>query len=213
MDGAVAEEADRRSAVFLLLLGEGHAGGQGNLAAHDAVSAPHALGVVEHVHRPALALGDPGGLAVELGHESFGLQAQGQRVAVVPVAREQPVEALLHPGRGARTDRLLAVVQVAEATDLLEAVHLTGLLFEPADEEHLLQQSVQEFLVVTLDRSHTHLLRKPPQDYCGEFLPRRVLTRILTYKEYAPVLASTSSCRNSSSLRPGDTFQVSHNKN
>ena len=74
--------------------------------------------------------------AGQLRHHAFGVHAAGQHVAVVAVAGDDFVarfERHLH----ADDDRFLADVEVAEAADQAHAVHLAGLLLEPADQQHL----------------------------------------------------------------------------
>jgi hypothetical protein len=61
--GPVAEVAEADLVLAAILDGEGHAGGQGDVAADDGVAAEEPLLGVEEVHRAALALGAAGQLA------------------------------------------------------------------------------------------------------------------------------------------------------
>jgi len=79
-------------------------------------------------------------------------------VTVVPVPRQQPVEALLHTRCGARTDGLLTIIEVTETPDLLQSIHLASLLLEPPDEKHFFQQSLKKFLIVTFNWTQLRLL-------------------------------------------------------
>jgi hypothetical protein len=97
---------------------------------------------VEHVHRAALALDDAAGSAQQLGHHRRRIGAAGQDMTVVAVARQHVVLGL---GRVVHADRhrLLAVAQVAEAADLLQAVELARLFLETADEQHRIVHRMQ----------------------------------------------------------------------
>ena len=59
---------------------------------------------------------------------------------MVAVGAHRVVPAQIYGGNGADGGRFLPDVEVAEAADLLQAVHLRGLLLEPSDEEHLFQE-------------------------------------------------------------------------
>ena len=89
-------------------LGEGDAGRHRDLRAHDAVAAEHALGGIEEVHRAALAPRDAGSLAEELGHDRAWVHAEGQGVAMVPVAGEHVVPLEVEDGDRPDRHRLLA---------------------------------------------------------------------------------------------------------
>ena len=79
VDGAVAEVAQHHPAVSRYLIFEGHAGGHGDLGAHDAVAAEQVAPGVEEVHRAALAPGAARGLAEQLGHQrAFGSMPQAR---------------------------------------------------------------------------------------------------------------------------------------
>ncbi len=66
--GAVAEVADDHLVPALVLDGEAHPGRQGQMRAHDGVPAQEVDGLVEEVHRAALALGQPVAAPEQLGH-------------------------------------------------------------------------------------------------------------------------------------------------
>jgi hypothetical protein len=103
----------------------------------DAVAAVEAVLDAEHVHRAALALGNAGGAAGQLGHDQLGVDAIGEHVAVVAIARDDAVLADGHRRLKADGDRFLTDIEVAKAADQPEAVKLTSALFEAADEQHL----------------------------------------------------------------------------
>jgi hypothetical protein len=100
----------------------------------------------EHVHRAALAAADPGFAAGQLGHDDLGIDAIGQHVAVVTVAGDDAVMALLQGGLDADRNRFLADVQVAEAADQAQTVQLARTLFKAADQHHLFVE-VEQFIV------------------------------------------------------------------
>ena len=118
-------------------LGEPEAGRERDLPAHDAVAAEVVVGGVEHVHRAALPLHEPGGPPVELRHDARRRRAPRDRVAVVPVGVHEPVALRVEGPPDADRDRLLADVEVAEAADLPFRVRPPGRLLEPPQEEHV----------------------------------------------------------------------------
>jgi hypothetical protein len=70
---------------------EGKAGAEAHLSADDAVPAVEFMLDAEHVHRAALALGDAGGAAGQLGHDHLGIDAVGEHVAMVAIAGDNAV--------------------------------------------------------------------------------------------------------------------------
>ena len=151
---------------------EREAGAERDLRADDAVAAVEAMLDAEHVHRAALALGNAGGAAGQLGHDHLGVDAIGEHVAVVAIAGDDAVASDLHRRLQADRDRFLADVEVAEAADQAEAVELPGALLEAADEQHLLVEVEQLVLrrLVALG-----LVRAFPVGRCGRGRSRRRL--------------------------------------
>ena len=138
---AVAEIGEAHAAVARILVLEGEAGAERDLRADDAVAAVEAVLDAEHVHRTALALGNAGGAAGQLGHDHLGVDAIGEHVAVVAIAGDDAVLADRHRRLQPDRDRFLADVEVAEAADQAEAVELPRPLLEAADEQHLLVEA------------------------------------------------------------------------
>jgi hypothetical protein len=66
---AVAEIGEADAAVAAIFVGEAEAGAEADLGADDAVAAVEFMLDAEHVHRAALALGDAGRAAGQLGHD------------------------------------------------------------------------------------------------------------------------------------------------
>ena len=150
---AVAEIGEADAAIRFIFVPEGEPGAERDLGADDAVAAVESVLDAEHVHRAALALGDAGCAAGQLGHDHFGVDAVSEHVAVVAIAGDDAVLARrqrrLQPDR----DRFLADVEMAEAADQAEPVKLAGALLEAADEQHLpveLEQLVLRRLVIDL---------------------------------------------------------------
>lgn len=127
----VAAEAERdvvAARLAVVLEGEGVTGGSGALRTHDAVASEEAIVRVVHVHGAALALAAAGVLAHQLSKDS--LDAADTLVAR---ADDLPGVAAVGGGHGVglrdrrlhtHADGLLAVVQVAEAADLLLLVQV-----------------------------------------------------------------------------------------
>ena len=136
---ALAELAEHRVRELLVAQRERGADGDRKLPADDPPPSEKVSLHVEQVHRAAVPPGDAGGLAEQLGHDAVRLGPDGDRRAVVAVAREQVVAVF------ERLDRsdvrgLLADREVAVATDPRTRVLLLRALLEAADQQHLAQQ-------------------------------------------------------------------------
>ena len=136
---AVAEHADGDVVGALVVGAQREPGRQREVAADDAVAAHEPALAVEDVHRPAAAARGAVDAAEELGHHVLGVGATGDRVPVGAVGADQVV-ALGHRRGGADDRRLLADRQVQEAAGLRALVLAPGLLLEPPDERHRLEQ-------------------------------------------------------------------------
>ena len=86
---------------------------------------------------PPLPLDRPPCAPGELGHDALGVEAHDQHVAVVAIAGDLGVLALLRRHGDAGDDRFLADIEVAEAADQPHAIHLAGLLLEAPDQQHV----------------------------------------------------------------------------
>ena len=137
---------EHRVRLALVVERERDADGDRQLAADDAPAAEEVALDVEQVHRAAVAARDARGLAEQLGHDAVRLGADGQRGAVVAIAREHVV-AGLHRLDRADVRRLLADREVAVAADARAGVLLLGALLEAADQQHLAQQALRSLPV------------------------------------------------------------------
>src|ERR1700694_548732 len=146
---AVAEHAEDDILLFAVPHGPSAADGQGQVAADDSVSAHEAKLGVEHVHRAATAVRGSRFLAEELGHHGLRVDAAGDGVPVLAVAREDVV-VQLERANAADDSRFLTDVEVAVAADLRLGVLLLRALFEPSDELHLAVQAEQEIAILLL---------------------------------------------------------------
>src|SRR4051794_40217097 len=135
---AVAEDAERDVLRAAVVGGEGHARGEREVAADDAVATHEAVLEVEHVHGAAAPVRDALLAAEQLGHDAVRLGAARERVAMRAVGRDEVV-LVAHRAHGADDGRLLADREVQEAADLGLRVHLTRSLLEAADEHHRLE--------------------------------------------------------------------------
>ena len=91
------------------------------------------------MHRSAAAAAGAVDAAEQLGHDPVGVCATGDRVPVRAVGADQVVVLAQHRGR-ADDRRLLADRQVEEAAGLGMLVQAPGLLLEPTDQRHRLEQ-------------------------------------------------------------------------
>ena len=91
---------------------------------------------VEHVHRPAPALGDAVDAAVQFGHHSIRVDAAHDRVAVLAVVREEVVGG---PQRRHKADngRFLTQVEVTVAADERLGVSTGSSFLESTDQHHV----------------------------------------------------------------------------
>ena len=120
---AVAVEGDRGVGLAGVLLREGEAGADGDLGTDDAVAAEEAL--CEHVHGPALAVGNAFSPSEQLANDGLDGSAAHQGEAVAAVGGDDGV--FLGDGvLDARGYGLLACGQMAETSDLLLLVEPVG---------------------------------------------------------------------------------------
>src|SRR5262249_39932613 len=134
--GAVSEISERNVVVAPILIGESEPGSERDLGADDAVTAEKPLLDRKHVHRAAFALGIASAPAGQLRHHALGVHAAGQHMAVVAVSGDDcvaPLDRHLH----ADDDGFLTDIEMAEAADQPHAVYLSGLLLQPANEQHV----------------------------------------------------------------------------
>ena len=137
--GAVAEIGKTDIVVAAIAVGEGQTGAERHLRADDAVAAVEILGLAEHVHRAALALGIAAAAAGQLGHHALGFHAGREHVPVIAVTGYDLI-AFLQRHLHAHHHGLLADIEVAEAADRAHTVKLAGLLLEAPDQEHVAQR-------------------------------------------------------------------------
>ena len=100
----------------------------------------------KHVHRPALALRNPGGTSGQLGHDDIGVDAISQHMPVVAVPGDDTVLARCQRRLQANGDSLLSDVQMAEPADQTQPVKLPCLFLKTPDEQHILVEFEQLFL-------------------------------------------------------------------
>ena len=138
-DGALAEEAGRDDVLAAHVVGERKPDRERQPAADDGIAAVEIGGAVEQMHGAAAPAAASLLLAVHLGERRRHRHAAHQRMAMLAVGRDDPV-ALLEHRDDADGDRLLAVIEMQEASDLLLGVELGAFVLEPANADHLLQQ-------------------------------------------------------------------------
>src|SRR5581483_1001486 len=103
--GAIAEISEADAAILAIFVGEGEAGAEADLRPDDAVAAVEFMVDAEHVHRAALALGDAGGAAGQLGHDQLGVDSVSEHMAMIAIAGDDAVLARLHRMLKADGDR------------------------------------------------------------------------------------------------------------
>ncbi len=91
------------------------------------------------MHRPALALGAAGDLAVDLGHEGLGIHADRDRVTVIAVRGDHVVVGA-HQRTATDGHGLLADIEVEKAADFLGLIGAQAPLLKPADADHLAEE-------------------------------------------------------------------------
>src|SRR5580704_18037662 len=196
---AVTEVAQHDLVAPLVLDREAGAGGERQVRAHDAVAAQEVDALVEEVHRAALALTQPAHAAEQLGHDPARIRPLGQAVAVLAIGRNRVVVGPQGRGRADR-HRLLSDVEVEEAADLAEGVHLGRLLLEAPDQRHLRQQPPRQLRV------------EPGLGGCGLRLGHRFLLELLLLllSRLPVATGSFSFCFRSARLRLHFALQLLH---
>ena len=133
--GRFAHETDDALIATAIFDGETNAGGHRDMSANDAVSAQESKLLVEHVHGSAFALGASILSTEQFRHHRIGRHATHQRLTMIAIRRDDVViRTQCHDDAGGH--RFLANVQVAEATNLANRVHLRGAFFEAALQQH-----------------------------------------------------------------------------
>jgi hypothetical protein len=188
---AVAEETGRDTVLAGHLVGQRKPTGQRQAAAHDGIAAVELRRGIEQVHRPAAPAGTALRLAVHLGHDGGHRDTAHQRLAVFAIGCDDPVaigQDRDDPGR----DRLLPVIEMQEAADLLLRVKLRAFVLEFADADHVSEQ-VQNMGPVEMrfvDHGHVSSVSNVEMSPSGRpssrafrrrrmILPERVLGRVL----------------------------------
>src|SRR5262249_1922835 len=111
-------------------------GSERDLRTDDAMAAVETFLGGEHMHRAALALGVAAAPAGQFRHDSLGVHAAGEHMAVIAISGDNLVAGLerhLH----ANDHGFLPDIKVAESADQPHAVELPGLLLEAADQQHV----------------------------------------------------------------------------
>ena len=136
--GGLAEKHRRHTVALLLGRGKRHTDGHRKASAHNRRAAEHIHAEINQVHRPALAAGAPGRLAVYLGEHCFEVTALGQVVGMAAMRAERVV-ARLQRGAGADRRRFLPDAEVDRAAHFLLAVPRGNCFFDGADPHQLPQ--------------------------------------------------------------------------
>src|SRR5688572_26935156 len=128
----ITEEREAYAAGFLVLSREGRPDAQRNMSADDSMAAEVPHFGLEEVHRAALPLGATIDSSKQLRHRRIRAHPQRQRMAVIAIAIDEVVFALLKHGRDASGDGFLSAIEVAESADALAGlgVFLVGAFFE-----------------------------------------------------------------------------------
>lgn len=122
----------------VVLVGKGQPSSERNLCTDDAGTTPEVPGLVVEVHRSALGLGHAAREAEQLADDLLDGAAAGQGDAMASV-RGDPIVGRVEGGVDAGGDGLLAVVQVAEAADVLGLVLVVARDLHPAHGVHELE--------------------------------------------------------------------------
>ena len=135
-DRPLSEKAKDDLIAVAVIDREGRARRQGKMAPDNRIASHEAALDVDQVHRAPLALTQTGAAAEELRHDGFGIASARQAMAVIAVRGKDIV---IGPERIHSTDGhgFFADIQMAEAADLPEGIHLRAPLFEAADQQHL----------------------------------------------------------------------------
>ena len=144
--GAVAEEGDADVVAAPLARAHADADGMADARGDDAVGAEQADGLVVEMHRAAAAAADAVGLAEQFRHDTAGIGALGQRMAVAAMRRRHPV-GRTQMRADADTGRFLADVEMQEARRLALAAGDLRHAFEATQQHHAFEEVEQDFAV------------------------------------------------------------------
>jgi len=139
----LAHEAGDDLVAAAVLDGEAHAGRDGHMATDDAVPAEEAELLVEHVHRAALAARAAILPPEQLRHDGARCHAPRERLPMIPIGRDDVVVGT-EQRDDAGGDGFLPDVQVAEAADATDGIHLGAALLEAALQQHGVEQFAME---------------------------------------------------------------------
>lgn len=138
-DGALAEKARRHVVLSTHLVCKRKADRERQSSADNRIAAIEIGGPVEQVHGAAPSAAAAFVFAIHLGERGLHRHAAHQGMAMFAIGRDDPVARLEHRDY-ADGDRLLSVIEVQEAPDLLLGVELGAFVLEPADADHVLKQ-------------------------------------------------------------------------
>ena len=138
-DGALAEKAGRHVVLSTHLVGERKADRERQPTADNGIAAVEIGGPVEQMHRAAPSAAASLTFAVHLGERGLHRHAAHQGMAMLAIGGDDPVARLEHRDDTDR-HRLLSVIEMQEASDLLLGVKLGTFVLEPANADHVPQQ-------------------------------------------------------------------------
>ena len=137
--GGLTHEAHDDLITTAILDGESHAGGDRDMTTHDAVSTEKAEQLVEHVHRPALALRAAILPPEQFRHGRARRHAAGQRLSVITIGRDDVIVGTQQRHDTGRNG-FLPDIQMAEAADPADGIHLGHALFEATLQQHRVEK-------------------------------------------------------------------------
>ena len=88
------------------------------------------------MHRAALAFGIASDASRQFGHNTFGIHAAGQHMAVIAI-RSDALVAFFGGGLKAHNHGFLPDIEMAEPANQTHAIKLARFFFESADQQHI----------------------------------------------------------------------------
>jgi hypothetical protein len=148
---ALSEEAEDDLIAAAVVDGESRAGCQREMAADDRIATHETALDVDKVHRAPFPATQTRATAEELRHHRLGVRPSRQAMTVIPIGGKDIVigsEGI----NGAHRHRFFADIQVTEAADLPQGIHLRAPFLKAADQQHLFVE------IYAIDAVHTFIV-------------------------------------------------------
>lgn len=181
--GAIPEKADGYPIILMVLVGKGNARPNSDLTPNDAVSAEEPLFLGKEVHAASLPSAAPRLLTVEFRHTGIGIHSLGQGQPMITIGCHHVViitDGRHHAGRYG----FLTNIKMAESSDFLHTIQLTGFFLEAAKQLHQFKPIEIGFFTKGSLHSLSKFVRKYKNFRCFPPLMRIKHIRLIQFRNY-----------------------------